>query len=287
MITHEQHYQNLWDNIPYYFVERKAYSISFGKAIGQYTFRDAVINTANNILNTHKKINFFLSGGLDSNVALRGFILAGIKNTFIVKLIKLDNGANNFDFQTGLLTCKLYGLKYDIINVNYDYYLNKEFIHHSFPLYINCPQYTLFLKIQKELDNSFVNIFGLGDFDFQFNKNYQKFVLPEYEFVGRFNRYCKNFIPFFRYDPNIIRAWLSDTNFLSFIQQKNKIENWNNYKNIFYSQHFPELLNRPKYTGIEKFKFKVRFLLDKIYPIYKEKNLIRYYSFEEYNDLIS
>jgi hypothetical protein len=286
MTTENNHYQHLWDDKSYYFPERIDYSIKFGKATSISLLKNAVISTAEKIITNHKNVNLFLSGGLDSQAVLLGFIHSDNKHKINVKLIRFKNSLNDFDFEIGLAACKLYKINYEIIDIDYEDFLKNEYEIYAIRLSTLDPQYTLLLKILEQSTNSSVDVFGLGDFNFRYLYDRDLFIYEESEYVGRFREYCKTFIPFYRYDPNIIASWLADNNFRNFINKKVSQRDWDIFKNVFYSTHFPNLSSRIKITGFEKITKEVEAAKRRVRPLLYSKNIIKEYTYVDYLNII-
>ncbi len=288
MVSENNHYINYWDDKLYYFPHRKNYKVVFGKPSIAVTFKDAVINTATNISNNYQNINLFLSGGFDSNVALLGFIYAKKQENLNIKILRYENDINIFDYSISKKLCEMYKLKYEIIDINIKNFLKKECLFYCSKILTRDPYFGLLIKLlEKYVDPSYVNIFGIGDFEFKFSQKDTKFYVKEREYLGRLNiQYC-NYIPFYRYDPNIMSAWLLDQRIIDFTKNKTNTTNWNEYKTIFYRYHFPELPDRKKHTGFElvhtlfyDFESQTKNYVDKY-------NIDKSYSREDYLYLLS
>lgn len=290
MLTENNHYKNLWDGKESFSLERKNYKVSFGKAQNFLSFRESVTKTAFNIIKTYDKVNLFLSGGFDSNAMFLGFILSEQKHNIKVKIIQFNKNINLFDYKIALALCKIYNVEYEIIYIDIEKFLSTYHVFYASKLLCNDPQVTLFFMLLNSFKyKNTINVFGLGDFHFKHDKRRNKFFLYEFEYTGRFNISLNNYIPFYRYDPVIIKSWLLDPIILDFVNGASFTDNWNSYKHCFYLKHFPELSYRKKYNGFEPIQnlldFTIRY--SNSAKVFDKLNINNKYFWSDYVEMVS
>lgn len=286
MVTENNHFHGMWDDQYYYIPERKDYNICLGKTSTILPFKNAVINTAKNIHKSYSNINLFLSGGFDSNVALLGFLYNQIKPN--IKIFKYEDNINLFDVQMSIAICNKYNLDYEIFNINIKDFLNSQCLQYASQIFTKDPWFALLLMItQKHVNTNSMNIFGIGDFEFKYDRNKKIYFIKEREYLGRLNLICKNYIPFYRYDPVIMKSWLLDQQIINFVNDIGFTSDWNKYKSHFYRQHFPELSDRKKLTGFEPIQLLFDSFEPKVRKLMDSYNIDKKFLWQDYVNLLS
>jgi len=80
-------------------------------------FVDSLMETARTLVNRHGNgFRLFLSGGLDSEVACRAFVKAGLQ--FIPTTIRFTNDLNIEDFRMSTVLCQELGIQQDVIELD-------------------------------------------------------------------------------------------------------------------------------------------------------------------------
>lgn len=90
------------------------------------SLREELANNARAIVEQNPNIHLALSGGWESQVALRAFLDAGIKPKVLI--VKYPNNLNDNDFIPAMQICSHYGIEPRIIPGAFDQFVEKAFV---------------------------------------------------------------------------------------------------------------------------------------------------------------
>lgn len=220
-------------------------------------FVDSLIDTSKNLLSKHKNDEFllFLSGGLDSEVACRSFVLTGMK--FKPLIVKFSNNLNSFDIENAINLCSDLKLEPVIFNfdpilffksedwkricIEYQSYTFYQQILLSIAEKISSPLLTVDeIELVKQNDNSWAFI-KKEDQDGCWHRFVEKKNIPAYN-------------NFYTYDVSTMEAFLKNATVKALVDNRifGKLS-WTSSKNKIYSELTKwEMTPRIKRTGMEK-----------------------------------
>lgn len=177
------------------------------------SFRNTCINAAS--LHTNKlngKLCVLLSGGLDSEIALRSFILSNAD----VEAFTFDTGVNAYDLNHAKRICAELNIKHHIYSIDLlDYFKSKSFeITREFYQYNIFWVYLTFLGFEYIIDKlNMIPVAATGNPDFSFSQN-QIYCYTDTS-RGRTMGYywaqennVDKIVPAFHFDTNIIRSYV-------------------------------------------------------------------------------
>jgi len=238
--------------------------------------------------NSTKPIKVHLSGGVDSEVVARSFLLESIPFTAVI--CRHDNNKNYHDIKYAIEFCKENNLLYQFVDLDRDWFMSEG----SIP-YIKKYKTATFNVAQifycfEQIDGH--HVLGLGDL--YIHKNNSPFFISEFEHIYRIEDYLNvNQIEgtpfFFKYTPEMIVSYLEKERLKKwFIKHNYRRGYFSNKEDKFnlYKDSFPELKKRPIYHGYEtvrgytkkqtslfinkRAKVKVKFYIDELVKYMRE-----------------
>jgi len=169
------------------------------------------------LLNAHavkdafnEPLDLLLSGGLDSELALRSYVEAKIPiNVFIAKY---NDNINAVDFHEALKTCQIYNVTPTIIDCNLKTFLENDAHDMWNGGYFAEPGYMIMLKIIESLDNIPVICDGINADNFRMaNKTQCDIVIYEKHFAAAIHGNTINrplISSWYDYSPELTAAFL-------------------------------------------------------------------------------
>lgn len=261
MIFCKNNHINYWyNNDPNCLIRSSEYDIlnfSVGHVTRSFsTFKEECIVAAEEIYKTYPDIHIGLTGGLDSNICLESFMLAGI--TPGVFIIKFPNNLNNFDAVYAEEKCKRLGIDPVIINFDPLHFIGTRLMEVVEKYQI----YSLYQAIHIDACK-FLKVPHLSVDEIELRRD----VAPDIEwcFVKKedqdmcWRRYATiDNVPalnnFYTWSPELMLSFLN----LSTVKRlaNNEIVGklaWNSSKYSVYTEGGFTVPNRPKTWGVEKF----------------------------------
>jgi hypothetical protein len=169
------------------------------------------------LLNAHavkdafnEPLDLLLSGGLDSELALRSYVEAKIPiNVFIAKY---NDNINAVDFHEALKTCQIYNVTPTIIDCNLKTFLENDAHDMWNGGYFAEPGYMIMLKVIESLDNIPVICDGINADNFRMaNKTQCNIVIYEKHFAAAIHGNTINrplISSWYDYSPELTAAFL-------------------------------------------------------------------------------
>lgn len=232
------------------------------------SFRDECIRAAKLLYEgTEKKILVHFSGGIDSEIICRSFLLLNIP--FEVCIWKYEANLNAHDIVYAIKFCKEYNIKYKFFEIELiDSILYDKYRHNKY----HVPFYSLTIRKKAIENNSGYQIMGNGHvflINDPLNKKNKYFkpmsllikdsiineiyepktyaIISEQKHVNHIDEFNKEGTSnFFYYTPELLASFFQDDLVDNCDFKKLK-------KNIQY-KHWPEMEIRPKYTGADLFE---------------------------------
>ena len=218
-------------------------------------FVDSLMETASTLVNRHRDgFRLFLSGGLDSEVACRAFVRAGLQ--FTPTTIRFANDLNVEDFRMSTMLCQELGLKQEVIELNPIEFMQSgdwRRIAIEYQCYTFYQQ--LLIGIAEKLSSPMITI---DEIEIVKSNDRWNFIKKEDQ-DGCWHRFVeKTGIPaynnFYTYDVDTIVGFFESPTLQRLIN--NQIPGklgWSSSKNEIYSELTGfNMLNRPKRHGREK-----------------------------------
>lgn len=109
---------------------------------------------------TDKKIVVYYSGGIDSEIVCKSFIENG--HPFEVLIAKYDNGINAFDFNNAIKFCKKFDIKYTVVEIDFQTFIESNFYPYRDKPYPNFSWAKNFIKYILDRGHGF-RVMGDGD----------------------------------------------------------------------------------------------------------------------------
>jgi hypothetical protein len=215
--------------------------------------RKAALMNKNNL-----PIIITMSGGLDSELIAQSFYLAGIPFKALIGKLTVEVATetiilNEHDYSYAENWCERHNIEieYCSIDVFKDAKLLTEYAMSSNGF---SPQYAWHMYLMKWAnDNGYFFIAGLGDIDIVLKDNQYFCVDTQREWS--IDIFCENnnldgVIRFVKLDSRLTAAFLK----LSTVQKlmEDKVPVLLDHKHACFSEAFPEMKSRPKFTGFEK-----------------------------------
>jgi len=273
--THNNHFEFGWGNNKFNFDDQTDnYWMKFGRA--EYipkSFRDECVRAARLIgQNAVEPIMICFSGGMDSEVVVRSFQEANISFEIVIMNLKYKNNynTNHYDNIYAYNYVKKHNLSYRSITIDLEEYILNYLLNDAIKYKGNY----LGLFIQKEIVRRFSKyhcVLGGGDIKLQRHRYNGRPNLPglylEEEMVsiapmevGYFeNRGVSN--RFYMHTPELMLACLIDPDISHWIYRvvslvsKFGTINYYGMKSFVYTRHWPDIIDRPKYNGLEGIEF--------------------------------
>lgn len=252
--------------------ESDEWIIEYGQCNGFSDFRTECISAAEKIYNNRQgaKIDVLFSGGSDSEIVLRSFYELGVD--FNVHIMRYDDYLNAHDWSYAYVICQNLNIKPIFHDLNLlKFWGSSQF--HDFAQQSKCvsPQLVTHMWLMNRMDN--LPVMGSGecytaradivlhrstDFSKTPYSAHVPWVMYEREKIACWYRFPmhhrQNAIPgFFQYTPEIILAFLTDPDSVKLYNNKcrGRLSNKNTKFDI-YKKHWPELIDRKKWSGFEK-----------------------------------
>ncbi len=229
------------------------------------SFYTECLNTARIIQEqAGQNMTVLFSGGVDSEVVLQSFVLAGVPVT--ATILRFKNDLNIHDISYAIVACEKWGVKYRIIDLDIIKFWEERLFDYAEPTYCISPQLLSTMWLADQVDE--YPILGSGECLLvkDYNESYKpgespylhtEWYLYEKEKIAAWFRHFivkrRNACPgFFQYTPEIMLSYLLDP----FVQSLTNSEivgklSTESSKLAIYQQHF-KLVDRPKYSGFEK-----------------------------------
>lgn len=267
LLTHRNHFQFGYNNVAFTFRSSvdDIWFAKYGKCeSAPLNFRDECLRTAKTIRNnTSLPIVVLFSGGVDSEVALRSFVEAGIEVS--VAILRFKNDLNLHDIQWAMLTCNQLNVPYKIYDLDLLNFWKSEADAFANATYCVSPQLLTTMWLVDQIQG--YPILGSGECLLVKERpaDYVPGVSPylrsdwclwEKEKIASWYRHfmvrqregCPGF---FQYTPELILSYIQDPFVQDLVNDRiqGKLSTESSKLKI-YQQHF-SLLDRPKYTGFE------------------------------------
>ncbi len=238
------------------------------------SFRDECIKTAREIsLSTNEKIYVLLSGGMDSEIVLRSFLLADLEvNAISVEFSELEN---QHDLNWAKTFCKINKVDHTILTLN----IKKEWdsIVRNYGLQTKCtsPQFSTLMWLIDKVPG--FPVLGSGDSAIKRVECTNNFYFHEYEnylclYKFMFKKNIHGIPAFLQYSPELMYSFFTHPILLDYINGKarrDKILSIKKYKSKIYGHSFPDLIERLPFNGYEYLSdldFKYRSFLEDSLP---------------------
>lgn len=218
------------------------------------TWRNECIRAAKLIRESNKEdIKVHFSGGIDSEIVARSFLLANIP--FSVVICRHDNNKNLHDIKYAIKFCEENNVDYKFVDLDRDWFINEgciPYIKKYKTSTISIPQY--FYTFER---TGGCPVLGLGDI--YLHKNYGRYYISEFKHIFSIFEYLNmnnmEGIPyFFKYTPELIISFLNIDIVKKWMKDNKNIQDYicnRNIKHEIYASEFPELVKRPKFHGYE------------------------------------
>ena len=236
------------------------WSVHFeGKIEKLLSFREETIKAAKSTRDAFldDKFTLLLSGGSESEMIFRSFVIAGID--FDVAIIKYENNINSSDVYYATKLCNAFDKSYKIIDFNL-----KKFYENDIDLILDITQIERPRMLPQVVCADLVDgipICGGGDPHWirehsDYTKS-AKWYLQEFEHELGWDRYFikkdrQAIMHWFRWTPELVLSYTNMNWFINLTSNNffGKLGNWST-KLIGYTEQFPEITQRVKQTGFE------------------------------------
>jgi hypothetical protein len=270
-MTHNNHFEFGWGSDKFNFDNQTGeYWVKFGRA--EYiptSFRQECVRAATLIgQNAKRPILICLSGGMDSEVVARSFIEAGVPfEVAIMNISYRDNdNVNSHDNCYAYDYASENNIKVHIITIDLETIIREQLLSES-KKYKGC---YLGLIMHKNIVQNFPDyhcVLGGGDIKLSRHRNNGRPEVPglflEEEVISvaplevgyHEDRDVNN--RFFMHTPELMLAWLIDHDIGHWIKHEVSLDS--RYCNVNYyaakawcqCRHWPDIIDRPKYNGLE------------------------------------
>jgi hypothetical protein len=229
-----------------------------------FSFRNECIRTARSLYHQYKDLTVFMSGGLDSEIALRSFLAAGIKPKLVT--VRFPNGANDHDIKPMLDMIRTMGLSCHVIEFDPEEFVNSGECYEVATRYQAYSLYQqLLLRIAEDYSAPMITVDEVElekvpviDWDTG-NYSIPWCFLKKEDQDGVWRRFNdKTGIPalnnFYTYSPESMLAFLTLPTVDDLINDRvfGKL-GWTSSKMKIYAHTGFEFRPRPKYTGVENY----------------------------------
>ena len=272
-VTHENHFQFGWGSSLYNFEDKHGdYWVKFGRA--KYiptSFRDECVRAARLIgENAKQPILVCFSGGIDSEIVVRSFQEAKVPFEVLIMKLKYRNNdhINSHDTEYAFNYVNQNSIPYRTITVDLDdFYRNKlieEVKKYKAGKYIGILIHNEMIKQLK----GFHCVLGGGDINLERHRYNGRPNRPgmylEEEIISialiesAHQNKCGISSRFFMHTPELMLSWLLDPDIQHWIKYEvafaSKFTNINYFgiKPFVMFRHWPDMVVRPKFTGLEK-----------------------------------
>jgi hypothetical protein len=219
------------------------------------SWKNECINSAKLIRDrTDDDLWVLLSGGIDSEVVLRSFHLAGIPVNVAITQFENDYNAHDVSFAVDL--CDMLDIKYHIIDINVVDLWENDFWNNYSKYQMKSPMSAITMETIMQIDG--LPILGLGDGYISRHTNTNDFYDAEFEYESTFDKFLNynkryGISSFFQYTPEHILSFLQSYEIGQFIlnSKRIKLSYLTPWKWKIYKEHFPDIKPRLKYHGFE------------------------------------
>lgn len=270
-------------NIAFDYVEIPEFRIEYKKTFSEVkSFHVEVVNTAKFIKScTSKPIMIALSGGIDSEVAARGFIKSKIPFEALTFVHK--ENTNHHDISHAIDFCKKNNIKHHLLELDVDkFFLNEEFVKYIDAGYkaTNIFRYLQLHILETINDMGYTAVMGGGE---QIYRNIDnKVCLTIHQSMVNSLNWCKNnnvlhFPYFFHTRPELVVSYLKDklitflVNNSEYYDDGFKSSAYSIEKMLVYHKNFKGMAHRNKFSGFENIK--------------KQRNILQRKLSEQFTDL--
>jgi hypothetical protein len=235
-------------------------SFSCGYIPANKTFKEEILNANTSIVNYFnvKKPSILFSGGLDSEIVLRGFLeLKIIPNVYI---FRYENDYNLYDVSYAVTICSLLNVDYKIIDFNLKKFYENEAERLSDLSQIDRPRALPYCKFLESIDE--LPILCASDLTiYRTNDDYTqpgKWMIRCWEHDVGWSKFIKNInkpavAEWFKWTPGLVYSFIKTTWCNNLVKDHyiGKL-GINSTKIIGYRESYPDLIFRKKQTGFEK-----------------------------------
>lgn len=269
LLSHQNHFKFGYDGN--WFNKREhadqKWMVSYGRCSKEpLNFKEECLRTAYTIQKdaNGQKISVLFSGGVDSEVALQSFVLAGIPVT--AAILRFKNDLNIHDISHAVIVCEKLKVPYRFYDVDLLALWENDIHQFSEPTYCISPQLISTMWLVDQIDD--YPVMGSGECLLvkEVPAGYEPGVSPyepsewhlwEKEKIAAWYRHFiireRSGCPgFFQYTPEIMLSYLQDPFVQKLVNSQivGKLSTESSKLKI-YQQHF-DLHDRVKYTGFEK-----------------------------------
>ena len=225
----------------------------FGKCETQpLGFREECHRTAQLIYESTDLVpNILFSGGIDSEVVLRSFRDIGLP--FKVSILQFEKGLNLHDISYAIICCESLGIKYDLIQLDIERFMEEEMYEYATKYSCCSPQFPAIMWLGDQVDG--LPVLGFGEPYIE--KTEIGWHYYEYEKDNALHRHYRMqgrdaVSGFFHYTPEQIYSFLCDEAVTELVSDHRLGKrSTQDVKHEVYSKHF-SLMPRPKLNGFEK-----------------------------------
>lgn len=262
------------------------FTLEYEKVVGPiYDFQTECAIAAKKAasLNTkNKPLMVMMSGGMDSEIIGEGFYKAGIPfRVLIGKLVvKMATGTvvlNEHDFVYAQNWCRDRNI--DVVYTELDVFKNAELLsRYAFDSLGFSPQYAWHMYLMKWChDNGCFFVAGLGDIDIVLHNG--EYCCADTQREWSIDNFCtahgvEGVIRFVKLDSRLVASYLRLSSVQRLMEQG--VENVVDHKFEVFSEAFPHIPNRNKYTGFEKIQGWDNILRAPMKEIHGKYNTISY-----------
>jgi hypothetical protein len=229
----------------------------FGRCVRTpHAFREELAKTAVDVFSsTNEKIYVLMSGGMDSELVLRSFMMSNLQVSAIS--VEFSDLENRHDIAWAKEFCKTNQIEHTIVPLN----LKKEWknIVRDYGISTSCtsPQFSTLMWLIERVPG--FPVLGSGDSAIKRVENTNRFYFHEYEnYLCLYKFMMKKNIhgvpAFLQYSPELMYSFFTHPTLLEYINGKarrEKILSIKKYKAKIYSQSFPDLIERLPCNGYE------------------------------------
>lgn len=288
-LSFQNHFKFGYDKQPFSFriSAQQKWFVEYGKCQTEpLTFYDECLRTARIIKeNTTEKIWILFSGGVDSEVALRSFVMQKIP--IKVAILRFKNDLNIHDIAHAVVVCEQLGIEYTFFDLDITSFWEKEGLKYASATQCISPFLLSTMWLVDQIDG--FPILGSGEcllvkrVPSTYIPGVSPYLNSEWDLweKEKIAAWYRHFIVtdregcpgFFQYTPEIICSYIQD----SYVQKliNNQIAgklSTESSKLKIYQQHF-QIFDRKKYTGFEKVEAEskpLRTYLENLFPHHNE-----------------
>lgn len=270
------------DHFQFGYTETHQWTVSYGKCSREpKNFHDECLETARTInKNTSEDITVLFSGGVDSEVAVRSFVEAGIKIN--VAIMRFKDGLNSHDIEYAIETCREFKITPTFYDLDLLGFWKEDYLPYAHLTRCFSPQLITTMWLIDQIPGFIV----LGSGECLLEKKHDHWYLLEKERIASWYRFFikrnRSGCPgFFQYTPEIMLSYLNDPEVVKMVKDS-VVDSSTKIKLEMYQQHFP-VKTRPKFTGFEKVQHEDHVIRTKLKELYGDSDQI---AKTEYHQLI-